>query len=558
MTKRRKISANRASTGLRHAAPAADLPLRRVHAGGRRASPAPRERRGRRCGRRPSTRCSSSSRATVTPSTKNELLDARLARHLRERRRPDPLHRRGPPGAAGRCAGPALRQDAPEGRLRVRRRGASSRAAPAARRPVPPRGSRAPSRLRHRGPALRQPQRRSGERVLLRRPVRGADQRPDEGAGASRRRPQFVVLVQGARHRRARDRPPARRGIGARGQRAQGRRPAAHLGPAHRHGRRLPRVVRAVRPDAGRRLRPPGRDLAAVLAALKVELVRAARPAVITPSTASMEAYLLYLQGRSFWHRRFAGQLQKAMECFEQAIQKDPGFALAYSGLADSFRSLGVWAFVPPHDAFPRATALARQALDARSRAGGGARVAWRSSTCSTTGTGRRRSANWRARSSSIPGRRSFTSGPAHYLSIVGRFDEALAEVLHAQALDPLSPASTRTSDGRSTWRAGTTAPSTNCRRCSSAFPATRWRCSTWASRWPQPGGPPRRFPSSRRPRQRRAACRGPPSRSDGPLAVSGDAERARACPRRVAGPVADDLRPVVRHRVHPPGPRRR
>lgn len=174
-----------------------------------------------------------------------------------------------------------------------------------------------------------------------------------------------------------------------------------------------------------------------VLAALKVELVKTGRPPVITPSTASMEAYLLYLQGRSFWHRRFSGQLQKAMDCFEQAIQKDPGFALAYCGLADSFGSLGVWAFVPPHDAFPRATALARRALEIDpGLADAHASMAlihmfydW----------------DWARAERELARAIDLNQGSAlthlwagHYLSIVGRFDEALAEVLHAQALDPL------------------------------------------------------------------------------------------------------------------------
>lgn len=176
----------------------------------------------------------------------------------------------------------------------------------------------------------------------------------------------------------------------------------------------------------------------AVLAALKVELFKSAPRPLVKPPTGSVEAHLLYLQGRSFWHRRFAGQLQKAMGCFEQAIQKDPGFALAYSGLADSFSSLGVWAFVPPQDAFPRATALARQALALDpGLADAHASMAlihmfydW----------------DWAAAERALVRALALNPGSAlthlfagHFLSIVGRFDEALAEVLHAQALDPLS-----------------------------------------------------------------------------------------------------------------------
>ena len=175
-----------------------------------------------------------------------------------------------------------------------------------------------------------------------------------------------------------------------------------------------------------------------VLAALRVELVKAERPPVVTPSTASMEAYLLYLQGRSFWHQRFAGQLQKAMALFEQAIQKDPGFALAYSGLADSFSALGVWAFVPPHDAFPRATALARQALALDpALADAHASMALIHMFYDWDWTAAEREL---VRAVALsPGSALVHLWAAHYLTIVGRFDEALAEVLHAQALDPLS-----------------------------------------------------------------------------------------------------------------------
>jgi TolB-like protein/Tfp pilus assembly protein PilF len=175
-----------------------------------------------------------------------------------------------------------------------------------------------------------------------------------------------------------------------------------------------------------------------VLAALKMELFKAARPPVIKPSTGSMEAYLLYLQGRSFWHRRFAGQLQKAMECFEKAIQKDPGFALAYAGLADSFATLGAWGFVPAHDAFPRAAALARQALELD--------PALAEAHASMAFVQMFYDWNWAATEQELaraielnPGSALTHLWAAHFLSIVGRFDEAIAEVLHAQALDPFS-----------------------------------------------------------------------------------------------------------------------
>ena len=84
----------------------------------------------------------------------------------------------------------------------------------------------------------------------------------------------------------------------------------------------------------------------------------------IKHSTMNVEAYQLYLKGRSFWHRRWQGFLQKSMDCFQKAIQVDPGFALAYSGLADAYAILGVWALSPPKEVFPRASDLIRKALE--------------------------------------------------------------------------------------------------------------------------------------------------------------------------------------------------
>lgn len=177
----------------------------------------------------------------------------------------------------------------------------------------------------------------------------------------------------------------------------------------------------------------------AVLSALSSELFRPARRLLIRPSTRSVEAYLLYLQGRSCWHSRYAGQLQRGMKCFEKAIQKDPGFARAYSGLADSFGTLGWWAYMPAHEVFPRATALARQALTLEpmlaeahtSQALVHMFYDW----------------DWPAAETELaraidlnPGDAFTHLAASHYLGMVGRFEEAIAEVCHAQALDPLSP----------------------------------------------------------------------------------------------------------------------
>ena len=73
---------------------------------------------------------------------------------------------------------------------------------------------------------------------------------------------------------------------------------------------------------------------------LKLRLSNAQRRLIAQQPTQNPEAYQLYLQGRFYWNRRTAGGANKAIDYYEQAIAKDPNYALAYSGLADSYYSL--------------------------------------------------------------------------------------------------------------------------------------------------------------------------------------------------------------------------
>src|SRR5216684_3336572 len=73
---------------------------------------------------------------------------------------------------------------------------------------------------------------------------------------------------------------------------------------------------------------------------LKMNLTGADKSRLAQRPTQNSEAYQLYLQGRFYWNKRTAGGVSKAIDYFQQAIQKDPNFALAYSGLADSYFSL--------------------------------------------------------------------------------------------------------------------------------------------------------------------------------------------------------------------------
>ena len=75
-------------------------------------------------------------------------------------------------------------------------------------------------------------------------------------------------------------------------------------------------------------------------------------------------AYQLYLKGRFHLYRRVEGSLRKSMQFFQQAIETDPTYTRGYAGLADAWLLLGWYSLVRPREAFPKALAAARQALE--------------------------------------------------------------------------------------------------------------------------------------------------------------------------------------------------
>ena len=84
---------------------------------------------------------------------------------------------------------------------------------------------------------------------------------------------------------------------------------------------------------------------------------------LVTPATANLDAYHLYLRGRYYLAQRGLG-LKKALECFDQALAFDPNYALAYAGLADACTVLAQYGLAPPNVLRPRARAAIQKALD--------------------------------------------------------------------------------------------------------------------------------------------------------------------------------------------------
>jgi eukaryotic-like serine/threonine-protein kinase len=96
---------------------------------------------------------------------------------------------------------------------------------------------------------------------------------------------------------------------------------------------------------------------------LRSKLSSSEKQQVTRQGTQNPEAYKLYLKGRYSWNKRTAADLEMAISYFNQAIAKDPGYALAYSGLADAYSILPSYGGTPSED-IPKSSAAARRALE--------------------------------------------------------------------------------------------------------------------------------------------------------------------------------------------------
>jgi TolB-like protein/Tfp pilus assembly protein PilF len=101
-----------------------------------------------------------------------------------------------------------------------------------------------------------------------------------------------------------------------------------------------------------------------VAEALQAKLTGLEKSSIAKPPTSNPEAYELYLKGRFFWNKRTGEDLRKAIEYFNQAIAKDPNYALAYAGLADSYLLLPNYGGASAQEAVPPARAAAKKALE--------------------------------------------------------------------------------------------------------------------------------------------------------------------------------------------------
>ena len=105
-------------------------------------------------------------------------------------------------------------------------------------------------------------------------------------------------------------------------------------------------------------------DIAKTIAGkLQAQLTGSEERAVSAKPTTDLEAHQLYLKGRYLWNRRTAQNLQKALNYFQEAVDKDSSYALAYTGIADTCALFSVYGAGAPEEYLPRAKAAAEKAL---------------------------------------------------------------------------------------------------------------------------------------------------------------------------------------------------
>jgi serine/threonine protein kinase/Flp pilus assembly protein TadD len=176
----------------------------------------------------------------------------------------------------------------------------------------------------------------------------------------------------------------------------------------------------------------------AIIDRLKVKLLGEEKEKVVKRYTENIEAYNLYLQGRYFWNKRTEEGLKKGLNYFHQAIEKDPGYALAYVGISDSYVVLAGYEVLPPKDAYPKAKAAAMKALENDDMlADAYAMLALIEFENDLDPIAAEK--GFKQAIEINPGLADAHKKYAEFLSALGRHEEAIKEIKLAQELDPLS-----------------------------------------------------------------------------------------------------------------------
>jgi TolB-like protein/DNA-binding winged helix-turn-helix (wHTH) protein/Tfp pilus assembly protein PilF len=173
---------------------------------------------------------------------------------------------------------------------------------------------------------------------------------------------------------------------------------------------------------------------------IRINLNPQEQAALKSAKVVNPEAYQAYLKGRYFWNKRTPDALKAALAYFNQAIDEDPTYAQAYSGLADTYALLGDWQYgvMTPKEALPKAKAAAIKALEL-------------DSTLSEAHNSLAfcfDAFDWDLESAEKEFQRAIELNPGYatahhwyawHLSLLGQYDQAIEEMRKAKSLDPLS-----------------------------------------------------------------------------------------------------------------------
>jgi eukaryotic-like serine/threonine-protein kinase len=170
--------------------------------------------------------------------------------------------------------------------------------------------------------------------------------------------------------------------------------------------------------------------------ALRGELLRTDSASPVAPKGRDFEAFDAYLKGREQWRLRTEEGLSRSLQYFQDAIARDPTYALAHAGMADAYTLMGMYGVLPRSYAFSRASTSAQRAVELSDSAEGHAAL----------GYVQKNRFEWAAAERSFkraiqlkPGYAPARHWYAIYLTQHGRFPEAIGEIKIAISLDPLS-----------------------------------------------------------------------------------------------------------------------
>lgn len=175
-----------------------------------------------------------------------------------------------------------------------------------------------------------------------------------------------------------------------------------------------------------------------VAEALQVHILENERRRIEKKATGNMESYTLYLKGLHHKGERNEEGYAKAIRYFEEALKKDPGFALSYAGIAECYDLMGDEGYLPPKESFPKSEEFAKKAIeldDSLAEAHATLGAVYQNYYYNQSGA----EDEFRKALDLNPNYGRVCNSYGSYLACVGRLDEAVAEIGRAQELNPLA-----------------------------------------------------------------------------------------------------------------------